>query len=188
MEGLYGAFDESADGNDALLIPIKLGIIMNGNDTVDKQAMITNCEEYLVDRIVDSAGFAEVDDDPAPIGGEGSESDADEIFRFKGIMPLLAHISNAFGRRKLCQQAGSPGLTFIFNCINKSEILSKLAKEEDVGADSYLILNNFLAIIPVKTIAAGPPAGTFGSALSQTIKDGLSVIQNNYLEHKDLYA
>jgi hypothetical protein len=36
MEALYGAFDESADGNDALLISIKLGIIMNGNDTVDK--------------------------------------------------------------------------------------------------------------------------------------------------------
>jgi len=51
-----------------------------------------------------------------------------------------------------------------------------------------LILNNFLAIIPVKAIAAGPHAGTFGGALSQTIKDGLSVIQSNYLEHKEHYA
>jgi len=99
MEGLYGSFDESADGNDALLIPIKLGIIMNGNDTVDKQAMITNCEEYLVERIVDGAGFIEVDDDPAPVG-EGEEED--ETFKFKGIMPLLAHLVNTFGRRNLC--------------------------------------------------------------------------------------
>jgi hypothetical protein len=84
--------------------------------------MIANCEEYLVERIVDYAGFAEVDDDPTPIGGEGSDSE-DEMFKFKGIMPQLAHIANAFGRRELCQKAGSPGLSFIFNCINKSEIL-----------------------------------------------------------------
>jgi hypothetical protein len=101
MEALYSAFDESADGNDALLIPIKLGIIMNGNDTVNKTDMMANCEEYLVDRIVDSAGFIEVDDDPAPIG-EGEE-DEDEIFKFSGILPLLAHITNAFGRRAICQ-------------------------------------------------------------------------------------
>lgn len=187
MEGLYGAFDESADGNDALLIPIKLGIIMNGNDTVDKQAMITNCEEYLVDRIVDVAGFIEVDDDPAPVGEGEGEEDEDEIFKFKGIMPLLAHLVNTFGRRNLCQVAGSPGLTFIFECINKSKIISKLAAEDEICADSYKMLNEFLALIPVKTIAAGPQAGTFGNALSQTIKDGLTCIQKFYLNHKALY-
>jgi hypothetical protein len=185
MEGLYVAFDESADGNDALLIPIKLGIIMNGNDSVNKQAMIANCEEYLIGRIEDSAGFSEVDDDPAPIGGEGEGSESeDEIFKFNGIMPLLAHILNAFGRRPLCQLPGSTGLNFIFDCINKSEILSKLAKEDDIGAESYLILNNFLAIIPVKIDAK---ATNFGAYLSQTMKDGLSCIQKNYLTHKELY-
>jgi len=39
MEALFKAFDESHEGDDALIIPIKWGILTNGNDKIDKSAM-----------------------------------------------------------------------------------------------------------------------------------------------------
>lgn len=51
------AFDESNEGDDALIIPIKWGILTNGNEKIDKTAMSKSLSEYLLEKITDQAGF-----------------------------------------------------------------------------------------------------------------------------------
>jgi hypothetical protein len=64
MLTLASAFDESCEGTDAILIPLKFGVLINGNDACDKKPLEKALKEYLVEKLVDAAGFDEVDDDP----------------------------------------------------------------------------------------------------------------------------
>ena len=52
----------------------------------------------LVERLTDSAGFEEIDDDPSPINTEGE----DEVFRFKGVLDTLSYMLDKFARREIC--------------------------------------------------------------------------------------
>jgi hypothetical protein len=74
MQTLFNAFDENA--MDAIMIPLKFAILINGNDTIDKSKMTSQFESFLIERLTDSAGFEEIDDDPSCLMTE------DEIFRF----------------------------------------------------------------------------------------------------------
>jgi len=99
MEALFTAFDEDNEGDDALIISLKWGILTNGNDKIDKTAMRKSLMDHMIERITDSAGFEEIDDDPAPciVDEEGP-------FKFKGVLEILSHLTNAFGRRSWCQE------------------------------------------------------------------------------------
>jgi hypothetical protein len=98
MKALFNAFDESE--NDTILLPLKFSILANGNETLDKSELVSELESILVERLVDSAGFEEIDDDPSPIGGE--DDDEDSVFRFQGSLDLLAYILDKYGRRDWC--------------------------------------------------------------------------------------
>jgi len=142
MLTLSEAFDESHEGTDAVLVPIKFGVLINGNDSCDKKKLESAFTEYLVERIVDQGGFEEVDDDPAPIDTESG------LFRFKGVLSILTHLTNAFARRSFCVEPNSIGLNLLYKCVNQSKCFEKLRKEEDIGADSYTLLLHILENIP----------------------------------------
>merc|ERR1712008_341926 len=95
--------------------------------------------KMLLEKVTDQAGFEEVDDDPAPC-----VEDEEGLWRFKGILHILSHLTDTFGRRTWCQEPDSEGINLVFDCVNKSECLMKLKAEEDIGADSFANLLNFL--------------------------------------------
>lgn len=103
--------------------------------------------------------------------------DEDGPFRFNGVLEILGHLTNTFGRRSWCQEPGSAGLNLVFSCINKSECLIKLREEKEIGQDSYRILLKFLAAIPVKVMSAGPQKDLMHESLALLCKDGLACIQ-----------
>ena len=144
VKALFSAFDEM-DVN-CISIPLKFGILINGNEAVDKSEMAAEFESFLIEKIVDQAGFEETDDDPAPIaGGE------DEVFRFKGVLDLIGYMADKFCRRDWCQAPDSVYMKLLFSCLTKAETFKKLKAEESISADSYKHLNCFLTHIPVKT-------------------------------------
>jgi len=96
MQALFNAFDEN--GVDSIILPLKFAILINGNDKIDKTPMVSEFQSQLVDRLTDSAGFEEIDDDPAPINTESE----DEVFRFKGVLDMLAFTLDKFARREMC--------------------------------------------------------------------------------------
>lgn len=107
MQALFTAFDE-ADVN-PITIPLKFGILINGNDAIDKSQLAKQFETLLVEKIVDQGGFEEIDDDPAPVaGGE------DEVFRFKGVVDLVAFMADKFCRRDWCQAPDSVYMKLLF--------------------------------------------------------------------------
>ena len=119
MQTLFSAFDESAADN--VILPLKFAILINGNDTIDKSQLVQEFQDLLVEKLKDSAGFEEIDDDPSPIvGGE------DELFRFKGVLDILGYTLDKFARREICQKADSPMMRMVFASINQSEIFKKL--------------------------------------------------------------
>ena len=164
MKTLFSAFDD--EGNDAISIPLKIGILINGNDSIDKSEMIKEFGAYLKETLVDRAGFEEIDDDPAPLVG-----DDDEVFRFKGPLAVLAFFLDKMCRRELCLKQDSPYLKQIYSFINESSIFKKLAAEKDISEDSYLQLTNFLASIPVNTKAIN-----LTDELAEVIRDGLQCV------------
>jgi hypothetical protein len=176
MITLSEAFDESCEGVDAVLIPIKFGVLINGNDSCDKKNLENSLKEYLTERIVDQGGFEEVDDDPAPIDTESG------LFRFKGVLSILTHLTNAFARRAFCGEPNQSGVNILYSCINESKCFEKLNSEEDIGADSYTLLLHILENIPVRLVTKGPDAGKFTQELAQVMRDALRCVQGNYLE------
>ena len=98
--------------------------------------MAEQFENLLIEKLVDGAGFEEIDDDPAPIaGGE------DEIFRFKGVCDLIGFMADKFCRRDWCQDPDSVYMRLLFSCFTKAETFKKLKSEGSIGADSYKLLN-----------------------------------------------
>lgn len=132
----------------------------------------------LVEKVTDQAGFEEVDDDPAPC-----VEDEEGLWRFKGVLSILAHLTDTFGRRTWCQEPNSEGINVVFESVNKSHILMKLKEEKDIGADSFTNLLNFLANIPVKTLKSG----LLNEPLAKLLKDGLACIQQHYLDFPQCY-
>ena len=176
VQALFTAFDEM-DIN-CISIPLKFGILINGNEAVDKSSMAKEFESFLIEKLVDQAGFEEIDDDPAPIAGS-----EEEVFRFKGVLDLLGHVADKFCRRDWCQAPDSTYVKLLFSCISKAEIFKKLKAEESIGADSYKLLNQFLAHVPVKTPAN---AAQFTPESIQVYAEGLECIQAFYLDHDAL--
>ena len=141
---MFPEFDQTE--NNSIILPLKFGILINGNESIDKSKMAENFENVLVEKLVDSAGFEEIDDDPAPIaGGE------DEVFRFKGVCDLICYMADKFCRRDWCQAPDSVYVKLLFSCFLKAGTFKKLKDEGGIGADSYKLLNQFMAQIPVKT-------------------------------------
>jgi hypothetical protein len=170
MLTLSEAFDESCEGTDAVLIPIKFGVLINGNDSCDKKKLEGAFAKYLTERVVDQGGFEEVDDDPAPIDTES------EVFRFKGVLSILTHLTNTFARRSFCVEPNSVGLNILYKCINDSKCFEKLREEEDIGADSYTLLLDVLENIPVQLITKGAGAGSFSPDLAKFMSDALRCV------------
>lgn len=177
MKALFNAFDESE--NDIIMIPLKFSILVNGNESLDKSEMLAEFEKLLTERLVDSAGFEEIDDDPAPLGGD--DEDEDTIFRFKGSLDLMAYMLDKYGRRDWCQQPQSVYLTRIFDCCNKAEIFKKLASEDGISADSFRLLTNFLAQIPIKSLKKNDIQYT--PELTSLLTDAYRCVQLFYLTH-----
>lgn len=93
MKTLYSAFDD--DGNDCVTIPVKIGILTNGNDTIDKSEMMAELESMLGESLVERAGFEEIDDDCAPlVSGEDGDN-----FKFANVLSLLAYFLDKMCRR-----------------------------------------------------------------------------------------
>jgi len=156
------------------MLPLKLAILINGNDTIDKTNLIEAFQGHLIERLTDSAGFEEIDDDVSPIDTE----DGDEIFRFKGVLDTLAFLLDRFARRTFCQAPDSKYMKMIFNAINQSAIFKKLAQEDSISRDSFKLLCNFAAIYPVK-----PKGGVLTPECQETTRDVLLCIQKFYLDH-----
>jgi hypothetical protein len=173
MEALYSAFDESAETSDPCLISIKWGILTNGNDKLDKTALRASFAAMLTEKIEDQAGFEEVDDCPMPC-----VADEEGLWRFKGVLSILSHLTDTFGRRSWCQEPDSEGINLAFDCVNKSECLTKLKAEEDIGADSFANLLHFLANVPVKTLKSG----LLAEPLAKVLTSGLACVQQHYLD------
>ena len=100
-----------------------------------------------MEKIVDQGGFEEIDDDPARVvGGD------DEVFRFKGVVDLVAFMVDKFCRRDWCQAPDSVYMRLLFSCFSKAGTLDKLRAEKKISADSYRLLNQFLSVAPVKAV------------------------------------
>jgi len=172
MKSLFNAFDENAI--DAIMIPLKFAILINGNDTIDKSQMTSQFETLLIERLTDSAGFEEIDDDPSCIIAD------EEIFRFKGIFGCLAFMLDKFARRSFCLTPESPALRMVFRCINQSTILKKLKQEPRIGQDSYKLLCHFASIAPLKPVEGSG----FTEECAETMRDLLDCLQKFYLDHQ----
>jgi len=172
MQALFNAFDEG--DNDAIMLPLKFAILTNGNDTIDKSSLVEAFKSHLIERLVDSAGFEEIDDDVRAINTE----DGDEIFRFHGVLETLGFMLDNFGRREMCQAPDSKYMKMVFNAINQSAIFKKLAQEDSISLDSFKQLCSFAAIFPVK-----PKNDSLTSECAETTRDVLACIQKFYLDH-----
>ena len=175
MIQLFDAFDEEA--NDAICLPLKFAILANGNEKVDKTPLAERLYSELKERLVDGAGFEEIDDDPAPLGED------EGCFRFKGVLELAGHILDKFARRDWCQSPDSIYTRGVLNTISKSCIFEKIQEESDISADSYILINKFLASIPVKCVDLG---GKFSDELEMIIAQALNAVRKFYLDHESL--
>lgn len=82
---------DSYDGKSPVNVAVKFAVMTNGNDAkVDKEKMSTSVRALLVDWLQMNSGFDAKDDEE-----EG-------IYRFKGAIDLIGHLSNTFGRREIC--------------------------------------------------------------------------------------
>ena len=113
MQALFTAFDEG--GEDCIILPLKFAILINGNDSIDKSKLVSDFQAMLVERLTDTAGFQEIDDDPSPIVGE---DDSDGLFHFKGVLDTLAYVLDKFARRSFCQAPDSAMMKMVFATIN----------------------------------------------------------------------
>jgi len=172
MQTLFNAFDESAV--DAIILPLKFAILINGNDTIDKSQLVSDFQAMLIDRLTDSAGFEEIDDDPAPIGGG-----EDEIFHFKGILDTLAYMLDKFARREICQKPDSAQMRMIYQCLNQSTVFKKLQQEDSISLDSYKLLCHFASLAPLKPVAGA----AFTDECAEMMRDILDCMQKFYLDH-----
>jgi len=120
MNSLFNAFDET--DNDAIMLPLKFAILINGNDTIDKTGLVEAFQAHLIERLADSAGFEEIDDDVRAINTE----DGDDVFRFAGVLDTLAFMLDKFARRSLCLSPDSKYMKMLFNAINQNGLLKKL--------------------------------------------------------------
>lgn len=170
MTALFSAFD--GDDVDAITLPLKFSVLINGNEKIAKTDLAAAFEAKLTERLVDSAGFQETDDDPAPIAG----GDEDEIFRFKGVLDLAGYFLNKFGRREWCQKADSAHMKMVFNCFNKAQLFKKLAAEDSVSSESYELLTGFLTAVPVKIDLLTQESG-------EMLTDAYKCVQAFYLAH-----
>jgi len=173
MQALFNAFDENAV--DAIMLPLKFAILINGNDTIDKASMVAEFESMLIERLTDSAGFEEIDDDPAPINTESE----DEVFRFKGVLDMLAHTLDKFARRDMCQKPDSNYMKMVYRCLNSSTIFKKLQQEDSIGLDSYKLLCNFASRAPLKI----GKNGKLTDECAEMTRDILDCMQKFYLDH-----
>jgi len=171
MQTLFSAFDESAV--DAIMIPLKFAILINGNDTIDKSQLVNDFKGMLVERLTDSAGFEEIDDDPCPINTE------DEVFRFKGVLDTLSYMLDKFARRAICQQPDSPMMKMIYQCLNDSTVFKKLYQEDEISLASYKLLCEFASFAPLKPVNGA----TFTAECAEMTKDILACLQKFYLDH-----
>jgi len=90
------------------MLPLKFAILINGNETADKTNLVKAFQSHLIERLTDSSGFEEIDDDVCPIGTE------DEVFRFSGVLQTLAYMLDRFARRQLCQEPDSRYMKMVF--------------------------------------------------------------------------
>ena len=130
----------------------------------------------LVERLTDSAGFEEIDDDPSPINTEGE----DEVFRFKGVLDTLSYMLDKFARREICQKQDSPMMKMIYQCLNQSTIFKKLTQEDSIGVDSYKLLCKFAAEAPIKPVNNG---ASLTDECAEMTRDILECMQKFYLDN-----
>lgn len=174
MQTLFTAFDDNEV--DAITLPLKFAILINGNDTIDKSKLVSDFQEMLIEKLTDSAGFEEIDDDPCPINTE----DESEIFRFKGVLDTLAYILDKFARREICQKPDSAMMKRVYWCVNHSSIFKKLHQEEEsISLDSYKLLCKFASEAPLKPIGGA----AFTPECAEMIKDILDCLQKFYLDN-----
>lgn len=174
MQTLFNAFDENE--NDAITLPLKFAVLINGNDTIDKSAMSAELEKALVEKLVDSAGFEEIDDDPSPVVG----GDEDEVYRFRGVLDAVATMLNKFARRSICTKQDSAPLRMVYRAINQSAIFKKLQGEDSISLDSYKLLCRFASLAPIK-VADGQ--SQLAPETAEMTKDILACIQKFYLAY-----
>ena len=176
MQALFTAFDLIDDNEvDAIMLPLKFAILINGNETIDKASMVNDFSSKLVERLTDAAGFEEIDDEPKPMDTENE----DECFRFKGVLDTLAFTLDKFARREMCIKADSTYMKMVYKCLNTSTIFKRLLAEDSISLDSYKLLSNFASLVPIKTGADG----SLTAECAEMTRDILAVMQKFYLDH-----
>jgi hypothetical protein len=149
MKALFETFDET--GNDAAILPVKIAILTNGNDIIDKSGMMASLEVLLSDILVERAGFEEIDDDPAPLIGDDDE----EKFKFTSPLEMLGYFLDKMCRRKECIAPDNKALRSVYAVINNSGIFKKLSEEKEICVESFMLLTDFLKSVPVVSAKPG---------------------------------
>lgn len=120
---------------------VKFGVLTNGNDAkVDKAKMSGQLQSLMADWLQMNSGLD---------AASGADDD-DEIFRFKGALDLIGHLTNAFGRREICVKTGDQHLNMLFACVNQAKALKAQAEAKKVSAANFALVLRVLAVIPVK--------------------------------------
>lgn len=166
MTTLFNSFE---DEKSAANISVKFGVLINGNDNVNKAELAQKLQKLLIEWLQMNSGF-----------DTQSVSD-DDVFKFRGAFDLIGHLTNTFGRREMCVKADSANLAVMFKSINEAKTLTGLLESnKDITEEQFKLLLQVMAVIPVKSETLSPE-------LSALVKSGFALIQKSYLDHQALY-
>jgi hypothetical protein len=168
QQTLFDSF--SAMGKSPVNVAAKFGILTNGNELkVDKALLSKQLCSLLLDWIQLNSGF------------DTEQADPDATFRFRGALPLIAHLASRFGRREICVSQANPHLSMLYRAINQSQSIKNLLGQKSVTKENFALLLKVLEQIPCKE-------DKLSAELGELVKDGFAVIQKCYLDNGDLYS
>jgi len=148
MKDLFSSYDKSNDFR--LTLGIKLGVLMNVSAKLpDADALREQAAKHISKVLTTHSGVVEID------GKDIKENRPDEeIFRFDGGLDALGHIMTHYLRR--FYKSFKVESKFLFKAVTDSQILSKLAAEEDFSAmtEVYTQIPEFIANLPIPSYTA----------------------------------
>jgi hypothetical protein len=119
MKALFSAFDD--DAIDCVILPLKIGVLINGNDAIDKSELVAGLDKLMGELLTDRSGFEEIDEDSACLGDNDAEN-----FKFRNVIEVFSYFMDKIVNH-LEIPSDSPHIRKLFSFINKSAIFKRLA-------------------------------------------------------------
>lgn len=119
MKALFSAFDD--DAVDCVILPLKIGVLINGNDAIDKSELVGELDQLMAELLTDRSGFEEIDEDSACLGDNDSET-----FKFRNVIEVFSYFMDKIVNH-LEIPSDSVHIRKLFSFINKSTIFKRLA-------------------------------------------------------------